>query len=95
MDDVISIIEKLNIDDATPSEEPFSTYPKQPKLFFKALESVHLDEIGKIGTNISTGDDNEGSNLGDIYDINTSYNCELNFSVEFKNTSLEEVSSHD
>lgn len=97
LDDVISIIEKLNIDDATPSEELSSPSPspKQPKWLIKTIESVHLGEIGKTRTRSSTRDDNGGANSGDIDDLNTLYNGELNFYVDFEPTSIKEVTSHD
>ena len=85
---------------ATPSqvvEKPRPPY-NGPKSHIKTLESVHIDEVGNIGTKNSTrqdGGDEDNSNLGNVNYINVSHGCELNLSSKFEPTSFEEVSSHD
>ena len=68
----------------------------------KKLESVHPDEIGKIGIRGSTRQDNGGnaddSTLGDPNlgnNMEASFNCELNLSANNEPTSFEEATSHD
>jgi hypothetical protein len=58
LDDVIKRIEKLRLDDnSTPSQsakQPGPSHKCPPKWLTKRLESVHLDEVGKTGTKISS-----------------------------------------
>jgi hypothetical protein len=54
LDDVIERIENMNLDgNASPSQSMKQPRPSQkgpPKWLIKTLESVHVDEVGKIGT---------------------------------------------
>jgi hypothetical protein len=102
LDDVIERIERLNLDgNATPSqsvEEPRPSKKGPPKWLKKTLESVHPEEVGKTRTRISTrqdGGDVDNSDLGDVDDMDVSYDCEWNLSTNFEPTSFEEVASHD
>jgi hypothetical protein len=91
LDDVIERIEGLSLDEnSTPSQSTKQPRPYQkgpPKWFIKALESVHPDEFRKIGTINSrkkNGGDVDNSNSGDVYDMNVSYDCDLNLSTNFE-----------
>lgn len=53
---------KLDVDPYQLVEQPESSQKSLPKWLTKALESVHRDEVGKIGTKISTKQDG-----GDVY----------------------------
>lgn len=41
------------------------------------------------------GGDVDNSNLGDVDDMDVSYDCELNISCNFEPDSFEEVGTHD
>jgi hypothetical protein len=102
LDDVIERIEKLRLDEnLTPSQSTKQLGPTQkgpPKWLTKTLESVHLDEIRKRGTGLSSkqdGGNGDNSNSGDVDDMDVSYDCELNLSTNLEPTSFKEVASHD
>ncbi|MCY6488298.1 hypothetical protein, partial [Actinobacillus pleuropneumoniae] len=62
----------------------------------KTLESVHPDEFGKIGTrnsNRQNGGDVDDSDS--LVDMDVSYDCELNLSIDFEPNSFKEAASHD
>jgi len=62
----------------------------------KTLESVHPDEVGKIGTrnsNPKNGGDVDDSNSP--IDMDVSYDCELNLSTYFEPNSFKEATCHD
>jgi hypothetical protein len=92
LDDAIKI-ERLKLDgNATPSqsvEQPGPSQKGPPKWLIKTLESVHLDEVGKMGNRSFTrqdggdvdnsdSDDVDNSVLGVVSDLDVSYDCELN-----------------
>ena len=88
LDDFIKRIENLSLDEnPTPSQSIDQLGVSQkgpPKWLIKRLESVHLDEVGKIGTRISSRQDRgnvDNSNSGDVDDMDVSYDCELNLST--------------
>jgi hypothetical protein len=59
---------------------------KGKKWITKTLESVHIDEVGKTGTISSTkqdGGDVHNSDLGEVNDMDVSYDFELNLSTIF------------
>ena len=67
LDDVLERIGRLSInDEAPPSDQPGPSR-KIPKWATKTLESVHLDEVGKMGTRSSKRHDDGGEayNSGD------------------------------
>ena len=61
----------------------------------KTLESVHPDEVRKIGIRNSTRqyDGGEADNSGD--DMYVSFDCELNLYANFEPNSFEEGATHD
>ena len=80
MDDVIEQIGRLNIEE---NEAPLIEQPGPSQNFrkwvTKTLESVHLDEVGNMGTRSSTRQDDGGyadnSNLSDVDYMDVSYDC--------------------
>jgi hypothetical protein len=93
--DVIKRIEKLRlVDNSKPSQSTKQTRPYQKvplKWITKTLESVHPDEVGKIGTRMSSRKDGgnvDNSNECDIADMDVSYDCELNLSTNHELTSF-------
>ena len=98
LSDVIDIIGRLNLDlvPTQSMEQPRPSKKGPSKWLTKTLESVHPDEVGKIGTRNSNG-----QNGGDVDDSNSpvdmdvSYDCELNISTYFEPNSFKEVVSHD
>jgi hypothetical protein len=99
---VIERIEMLNLDgNATPSQSVEQLGPSQkcPNWLIKTLESVCLEEVRKTRTRSSTrqddGGDVDNSNLGDVNDMDVSYDCELNLSINCEPISFKEVVSHD
>eukprot|EP00253_Pinus_taeda_P014404 PITA_14404 len=98
LSDVIDKIGKLNLD-SMPCQSTEQSGPSQkgpPKSLTKTLESVHPDEVGKIGTRSLTrqnGGDVDDSNLP--IDMDVSYDYELNLSIDFEPTSFKEDASHD
>jgi hypothetical protein len=101
LDDVIKRIEKLRLDEnSTPSQSPKKPGPSHkvlPKWLTKKLESVHLDEVRKTRTKMSSRQDVgnvNNSNSGEVYDMNVSYDCELNLSTNLEPTSFEEATSN-
>jgi hypothetical protein len=102
LDDVIERIERMNFDgNATPSQsmEQLGPSQKYPKWHIKTLESVHPNEVGKIGTKISTRQDDGGgvdnSDSGDVNDMGVSFDCELNLSTNIEPTSFQDNAFHD
>ena len=98
LSDVIDRIGRLNLDSipTQSTEQPGPSEKGPPKWLTKTLESVHLDEVGKIGTrnsNQQNGGDVDDSNSP--IDMEVSYDCELNFSIDFEPTSFKEATSHD
>eukprot|EP00253_Pinus_taeda_P013758 PITA_13758 len=95
---VIDRIERLNLD-SVPTQSTEKPRPSQkgpPKWLTKTLESVHPDEIGKTGTRNSNRQN--GGDVGDSnspVDMDFSYDCELNLSIDFEPTSFKEAASHD
>jgi hypothetical protein len=84
--DVIERIEMLSLDDnSSPSHSVEKLGPSQrgpPKWLTKTLESVHLDEVRKIRTRISSrqyGGNVDNSNPGDLDNMDVSCDCELNY----------------
>jgi hypothetical protein len=99
---VIERIKNMSLDEnlapyqSTKKTRPYHNGPL--KWIIKTLESVHPYEVRKIGTNIFSrkyGGDVDNSNLGDLDDIDVSYDCELNLSTNFVPTSFEQDTSHD
>ena len=102
MDDTFSdVIERIWIfnHDSVPTqsmEQPGPSQKGPPKWLTKTLESVHLDEVGKIGNRNSTW-----QNGGDVddsdspIDMDVSCDYELNLSIDFEPTSFKEDDSHD
>lgn len=72
---------------------------KYPNWIIKTLESVSLDQVGKTKTRSSTRQDGGGDldNLdsSDVNDMDVSYVCELNLSINIKPNSFWEVISND
>jgi hypothetical protein len=102
LDDVIKRIEKLRLDEnSTPSQSAKKPGPSQkglPKWLTKTLETVHLDEVGKTITKMSSrqdGGNEDNSNSGDVDNMDVSYDYELNLSTNVELTSFEEATSHD
>lgn len=98
LNDVIDRIGRLNLDSVPTRsiEQPGPSQKGPPKWLTKTLESVHPDEIGKIGTrnsNRQNGGDVDDSNSP--VDMDVSYDCELNLSTDFEPTSFKEAASHD
>jgi hypothetical protein len=82
---VIERNEKLKLDEkSTPSqstEQPRSSQKGPTKWITKTFESVHPDQAGNIGTTMSSrqyGGNVDNSNSCDGYEMDVSYNCELN-----------------
>jgi hypothetical protein len=101
LDDVIKRIEKLRLDEnSKPSHSTKKPGPSQkglPKWLTKTLESVHHDDVGKIGTRMSSrqyGGNVDNSNLGDVDDMDVSYDCELNLATNHELDSFKEATSH-
>jgi len=98
LSDVIKRIGRKNIDSTSSqsTKQPRPSKKVPPKWLTKTLESVHLDEVGKTRTITSTrqngGDANDSHSF---VDMDVSYDCELNFSIDFEATSFKEVASHD
>jgi len=99
LDDVIDKIGRLNLD-STHSQsivEPSGPSHKFPKWVHKTLESVHPDEVGKIGTkSLYEARQENGGNVDNSYssdvtgmDQDVSYNCELNLSPNHEPNSFE------
>jgi hypothetical protein len=102
LDDVIERIERLSLNNnSTPSqlvEQPGPSQKGPPKWLIKTLESVHHDDVRKTRTWNSirqNGGDADNSNLGDVDDMDVSYDCDLNLSTNFGPNSFEEATSHD
>jgi hypothetical protein len=102
LDVVIERIEKLRLDEnSTPSQSTEQPRPSQkglPKWLTKTLESVHPDEVGKIGTRMSSRHDGgnvDNSNSGDVDDMDVSHERELSLFTNLEPTSFEEATSHD
>eukprot|EP00253_Pinus_taeda_P001702 PITA_01702 len=98
LSDVIDRIGRLNFDSfpTQSMEQPGPSEKGPPKWLTKILESVHLDEVGKIGTinsNRQNGGDVDDSNSP--IDMDVSYDCELNLSTDFEPTSFKDAASHD
>eukprot|EP00253_Pinus_taeda_P036284 PITA_36284 len=98
LSDVIDRIGRLNLDSVTTqSNENIGPSQKGPlKWLAKILESVHSDEVGKIGTRNSTR--KNGGFVDDFdspIDLDVSYDFELNLSTNFEPTSFKPTSSHD
>eukprot|EP00253_Pinus_taeda_P031812 PITA_31812 len=98
LSDVIDRIGRLNLDSVPTqsTEQPGPSQKGPPKWLMKMLESVHPDEVGKTGTrnsNPQNGGDVDDSNSP--IDMDVSYDCELNLSIDFEPTSFKEVASHD
>ena len=99
---MIERIEKLSLEEnSAQSQSVEKNGPSQkvpPKWLPKTLESVHLYEVGKTGTRISSrkyGGNVDNSNSGDVDDMDVSYHCELSFSTNLELTSFKEATSHD
>eukprot|EP00253_Pinus_taeda_P036646 PITA_36646 len=98
LSDVIEKNGRLNPDSVPTqsTEQPGPSQKGPPKSLTKTLESVHPDEVGKTGTRNSTR-----QNGGDVddsdspIDMDVSYDCELNLSINFELTSFKEAASHD
>ena len=96
---MIERVGRLNFQDneALPIEQ-LGPSQKFLKWVTKILESVDLDEIRNKITWSSTRRENGGdaynSNLGDVEDMDVSYDCELNLSINLVTTSFEKVASH-
>ena len=81
------------------NEEPLVDQPrpsqKLSKWAIKTLESVHLDEVGNMGTRISTRHEAGGDadNSGDVEDMEFLFNHESSLSANFEPTSFEEDST--
>eukprot|EP00253_Pinus_taeda_P004500 PITA_04500 len=98
LSDVIDRIGRLNPDSVPTqsTEQPGPSKKGPPKWLTKTLESVHRDEVGKIGTRNSNR-----KNGGDVdyssspVDMDVSYDYELNLSTDFEPTSFKEAASHD
>ena len=73
---MIERIGRLSINDEADQPGPSR---KIPKWATKTLESVHPDEVGKMGTRSSTKQDDGGdannSNSSDVEDLDISYEC--------------------
>ena len=84
LDDDIERIGRLNLEEneASPAYH-LGSLMKIPKWAIKTLESVHPDEVGKVGTRNSTRQDDggEADNLGD--DMDVSFDCALNLFANF------------
>eukprot|EP00253_Pinus_taeda_P026103 PITA_26103 len=98
LSDVIDRIGRLNLDSVPtqPTEQLGPSKKGPPKWLTKTLEIVHADEVRKIGTrnsNQQNGGDVDDSNSP--VDMDVSYPCELNFSIDFEPTSFKEAASHD
>eukprot|EP00253_Pinus_taeda_P009544 PITA_09544 len=95
--DVINRIGRLNLD-LVPTQSAEQHGPSEkgpPKQLTKTLGIVHPDEV-KIGTRNSkrqNGGDVDDSNS--LVDMDVSYDCELNLSIDFEQISFKEVASHD
>lgn len=84
LSDVIDRIRRFNLDSVPTQsmEQPRPFEKGSPKWLTKTLESVHLDEAGKIGTrnsNRKNGGDVDDSNSP--VDMEVSYDCVLNLST--------------
>ena len=84
LSDVIDRIGRLNIDSIPTQsmEKPGPSEKGPPKWLKNTLESLHPDEVGKIGTrnsNRQNGGDVDDSNS--LIDMDVSYDCELNLST--------------
>ena len=96
LDDVIERIGRLNLEE---SEAPATDQPRPSRKILKwatkTLESVHPGEVGKMGTRISTKqeDGGEANNAGD--DVDVSFDCELNLSTNFEPTYFKEAATCD
>ena len=96
MDDVIERIERLNLEEneAPPFDQP------GPSQFFlkwatKTLESVHLDEVGHMGTRKSTRQEDGGDAYQSSDEMDVSFDCELNLYSNFEQNSFKEATTHD
>jgi hypothetical protein len=68
------------------------------KMDQKTLESVHPNEVGKIGTKISSRQDGgnvDNSNSSDVDEMDVSYDCELSLSTNLEPISFKEATFHD
>ena len=93
MDDAIEMIERMNLD-----ENLAPSHRGLPKWLIKTLESVHPNEVRKTKNRMNSRQDRgnvDNSNLGDVDDMDVSYDCELNLSTNLELTSFEEATSHD
>jgi hypothetical protein len=102
LDEAINKIEKPRLDEnSTPSqsvEQPGPSKKRSVKWLIKTLEIVHLDDVGKTGTKISSeqyGANEDNSNSGDVDDLNVLYDCELSLSLNLEPTFFKETTSHD
>eukprot|EP00253_Pinus_taeda_P018422 PITA_18422 len=98
LSDVIDRIGRLNLDSlpTQSTEQPRPSQRGPPKWLTKTLESVHPDEVGKTGTrnsNRQNGGDVDDSNSP--VDMDISYDCESNLSIDFEPTSFKEATSYD
>jgi len=98
LSDVIDRIGRLKLDSVLTqsTEQPGTSEKGPPKWLTNTLESVHPNEVGKIGTrnsNRQNGGDVDDSNSP--VDMDVSYDCELKLSTDFEPTSFKEASSHD
>ena len=80
-------------DNSTPYQLVEQLGPSQkgpPNCLTKTLESVHPNEVGNIGTRMSSrqyGGNVDNSNSGDVDDMDVSYDCELSLSTNLELTS--------
>ena len=104
MDDLIEGFDRYSLDeDEEPPQliEKPETLQKISKWLSKTLESVHSNEVGKIGTRssyknrIEDGAVEDSDSGNDIKDMECSFDCELNFSTDCELTSFKEAFSHD
>jgi hypothetical protein len=102
LDDVIERIENMRLDEnSTPSqstEQPEPSHKGPPNWLTKTLECVHPIEVGKTRTIMYSKQDGgnvDNSNLGDVDDMDVSYDCELNLSTNLEPTSFKEAPYHD
>jgi hypothetical protein len=81
-------------ENSTPSQSAEQPEPSQkgpPKCLTKKLESIHLDDVRKTRTRLSSKQDEsnvDNSNAGDVVNMDVSYDCELNLSTNLEPTSF-------
>eukprot|EP00253_Pinus_taeda_P004370 PITA_04370 len=98
LSDVIGRIGRLNLDSVPTqsTEKPRPSHKGPPKWLTKTHESVHPNEVGNTGTINSIKKNRGGVDDSDSpVDMDVSYDCELNLSIDFEPTSFKEAASHD